>query len=140
MILVVDSNIVFAGLLRDSTTRRLLVDSPNSLYAPETLLIEIGKYADEIIRRSGLSKEEFEVLFSLITENIEVMEIEAYRHHLKDAEESLGRIDKGDIPFLALALSIPCDGVWTENSTHFNKQDKVKVWTTGEIIANLTNY
>lgn len=77
--------------------------------------------------------------FSLITENIEVVEVESYNHRLKDAEESLGSVDKGDVPFLALAFSIPCDGIWTENSTHFNRQDKVKVWTTGEIILRFNN-
>ena len=34
MILIVDTNIIFSGLVKDSLTRKLLIDCPFSLYAP----------------------------------------------------------------------------------------------------------
>lgn len=134
MILIVDSNIIFAGLLRDSTTRKILIDSPFMLYAPETMLNEIRKHEDEIIVRSGLTKEEFEVLFTLLTGNIKIVEKQTYEHSLQRADELIGHIDKGDVPFLALALSAPNDGIWTENVRHFEKQDRVKTWTTAQLL------
>ncbi|RJQ19762.1 PIN domain-containing protein [Candidatus Woesearchaeota archaeon] len=133
MILIVDSNVVFAALLRDSTVRELLIDSPFTLFAPEMMLNEIRKYESEIIKRAGYTKDEFEILFALITGNIEIVEKEKYAHKLKEADELIGHIDKGDVPFLALALTTPNDGIWTENVKHF-KQDKVKVWTTKELL------
>lgn len=132
MILIVDSNIIFAALLKDSMTRELLIDSPITLLAPETTLNEIQKYESEIIKRAGYTKDEFEILFALITGNIELVEKEKYAHKLKEADELICHIDKGDVPFLALALTTPNDGIWTENVKHF-KQDKVKVWTTKEL-------
>ncbi len=125
MILIIDSNIVFAALLRDGLTRGLLIDSPFTLYAPETMLKEINKYKEEICKRTGLDAPEFEVLFCLITESIEIVSEETYRQKMDEATQLMGHIDKGDVPFLALALGIPNHGIWTENLRHFEKQTKV---------------
>lgn len=133
MILVVDSNIVFSALLRDGTIRGLLIDCAFTLYAPENMVNELRKYREEICRRAGYSHEEFEVLLSLVTESIIIIEKERYAEQLAEADKLIGRVDRGDVPFLALALSIPC-GVWTENEKHFRTQNKVKVWNTQEIV------
>ena len=138
MILIIDSNVVFAGLLRAGTVRELLIDSPFTLYAPEIMLNEIRKYEREIIKRAAYTKEEFDILFALITDGIEIVGREKYAHRLKEADQLIGHIDKGDVPFLALALSAPNDGIWTENVKHF-KQDKITVWTTTKLIGTRFN-
>lgn len=134
MILIVDTNIIFAGLLRNSTTRTLLIDPPFILYAPETAIKEIRKYEEQIIQRSGLTKIEFETLLNLITDSITIIEKEKYQQHIKEAAKHIG--DPGDIPFLALALSMPNNGIWTENVKHYKKAN-IKIWTTKEIMNKL---
>ena len=134
MIFIVDSNIIFAGILRDSAVRELLITSPFVLYAPEVLIFEIRKYKSEIIRRSELSEKDFETLFKLLTERIILVPKEGYASKIKESSEIIGHIDAGDVPFLALALSIPNDGIWTENVKHFGKQNKIKVWTNSDLI------
>ena len=104
MNLIVDSNVVFAALLRDSTTREILIDPPFTLYAPETMLNEIRKYKGEICRRAGFTTEEFELLFNLISDAIEIVEKEGYDHTLGEADRLIGDVDKGDVPFLALGI------------------------------------
>ena len=140
MILIIDTNILFAALLKESTTRRFLIDSPFMLYAPETLVTEIHKYEDEIVRRSGLSKKDFEQLFALITENIVIRKQESYQDKMDEAEQLIGHLDKGDVPFIALALSIRNDGIWTENVNHFKQQNKIRVWTTRDIISQIGEF
>lgn len=135
MILVVDSNIVFAALLKESTTRILLLNPPCPLYAPRLLLEEIDKYEGIIRKRSGLSKKDFETILRLITEKIIFVEKEEYSVNLHKAYHLLGSIDPGDVPFLALALAVHADGIWTENVKHFGKQQKIKVWSTKKIVA-----
>ena len=135
MILIVDTNIVFAALLKNSKTRELLIDSPLTLYAPETMLSEIRKHQKLILEKSGLSEEDFEILFDLVTENITIIEKNEYSEKIPEAEKIIGSIDKGDIPFIALALSKASDGVWTENIQHFKKQNRIRVWTTKEILS-----
>lgn len=136
MILIIDTNIIFAGLLRDSVTRQILIDPPFTLYAPETALKEIRKYKEEIIKRAEFTKAEFEILFNLITDRIWVVEKEQYAHNMKEAEKRIGFEDPGDVPFLALALSMANDGIWTENARHF-KNAKVKIWATKEVIRHI---
>ena len=135
MILIVDSNIVFSGLLKEGKTRDLLIDSPYQLYAPETLISEIRKYESSITERSGLSKEEFELLFDIITEKITIIPKENYISFMNEAEKIIGHIDKKDIPFVALALSIKMDGIWSDDKD-FLKQQEIKVYTTEELIKS----
>ncbi len=136
MIFIVDTNIVFAGLLKESITRELLIYSPFILYSPETMIKEIRKYESLIIAKSGLIKTDFEILFTLLTDNINIIEKEDYSGELQEADKLIGHLDKGDVPFLALALSIPNNGIWTEDA-HFLKQNKVKVWATRDILEAL---
>ena len=137
MILIVDTNIIFAGLLRDSTTRSMLIDPPFTLYAPETAINEIRKYEEQITERAGFTKGDFETLFNLITDGITIIEKEKYEQCIKEAEHRIG--DPGDVPFLALALSMPNDGIWTENIKHY-KNAKVKIWTTKEIMQHVQSH
>jgi predicted nucleic acid-binding protein len=137
MILIVDTNIIFAGLLRNSTSRELLMDPNLQLYTPETGISEIRKYENEIIKRAALEKEEFEALFTLITTNITVIEKEAYHKQMKEAEKLIGKRDPGDVPFLALALAIPNNGIWTQNVKHFSGQEKVNILTTKDVLEKV---
>jgi predicted nucleic acid-binding protein len=77
------------------------------------------------------------MLFNLVTDGIEIVEKQDYEHCLKEANKLIGKIDKGDVPFLALALSAPNNGIWTENARHFEFQKKVKIWTTKALLARV---
>ena len=88
MILIIDTSIVFAALAKDSTTRNLLIDSPFTLLAPETMIKEIRKYESLILKKSGLSKEEFETLFELLIENIRIVEKEEYLQEILNILEN----------------------------------------------------
>ena len=138
MILVVDTNVVISALLTEGKSRELLIDSPFVLCAPENVIEEIRKYENYIINKSKLSNEEFERLFCLLVENIKIITRGEFIQKMQEAHALMGHIDKGDVPFLALAMSIPCDGIWTENVKHFKVQNKVKIYTTKEL-AELPN-
>ena len=62
MNLVIDANILFSALLRDSGTRNMLLDRRLTLFAPRFLIIEYLKYSDELRKRSGIGKKEFSAL------------------------------------------------------------------------------
>lgn len=130
---IVDTNIVFAGLLKDSVTRKILIDSVFELYAPEKIVEEIRKYEGLILEKSGLSKEDFEILFNLLIGNVQLVKKESYSEKLQEADSLIGNLDKGDVPFLALALTTPNDGIWSDDE-HFQKQSRVKTWKTSEVL------
>ena len=50
-----------------------------------------------------------------------------------EAKKIIGDIDQDDVTFIALALAIPNNGIWTEDK-HFKKQNKIKIWSTKEIL------
>ncbi|MEK6873213.1 MAG: PIN domain-containing protein [Nanoarchaeota archaeon] len=133
MILIVYANVIISALIKEDKTRGLLIDCPFTLYCPETLISSIRKYEEIIIKKSMLSKEEFEILFSLITEKISVVEKDKYVLNMEKAEEIIGSFDKDDAPYIALALSLTNDGVWSDDF-HFKKQNLIKIFTTTEII------
>ena len=49
----------------------------------------------------------------------------------KRAEEIMVDIDRSDIPFVAAALSLLCDGIWSDDAD-LKRQKRVKVWNTKE--------
>lgn len=48
----------------------------------------------------------------------------------------IGEIHKEDIPFIAVALSIKNDGIWS-NDKHFKEQSEIKIYTTNDLILKL---
>jgi len=101
------------------------------------MLREIRKHEDTIINRSNLAPDEFHTLFGVVTDYITIVEMDRYQDALDEANQLIGDKDKGDVPFLALALTVPNDGIWTQNVQDFQGQDSVRIWTTGELLETL---
>ena len=52
---------------------------------------------------------------------------------MEEAKNIMDAIDPNDTPFIALALAVENDGIWS-GDRHFEQQDKVKVWTTKNLL------
>lgn len=133
MIFVIDTNIIFSALVKEGRTRELLIDFPFDLYAPEITISEIRKYKEIILQKSKLTKDEFETLFDFIIDNITIVKKEDYGEYMNEANKIIGHIDTGDSPFIALALSMHHDGIWSDDR-HFKQQEKIKIWKTEDIL------
>ncbi|QGA80193.1 PIN domain-containing protein [Candidatus Nanohalobium constans] len=132
MELVIDSNIVISALIRDSLTRKIILDSNHRFYAPEFLRTEVEKYEELITEKSGLKESEVETLLNLVLGEVEVLPIESYEHKLEKAENLIGEEDIKDVPFLAVALHKECK-IWSDDKD-LQQQEKVEVKNTEEII------
>ena len=73
------------------------------------------------------------VILLIIDKKSEHVTYEAKPTHLYTDEEIMKDIDVKDAPFLAAALAIPNDGIWSHDK-HFEKQNKVKVWISKELL------
>ncbi|MBI2045042.1 hypothetical protein HYT23_03215 [Candidatus Pacearchaeota archaeon] len=133
MILIVDANVVISALIRNSKSRELLTISPFTFYSPDTLLESIEKYKEEFIQKSELSDKDFETLLGFILEKITIVNQREYKPKLEQARDIISHIDIGDVNYIALALSVENDGIWSDD-THFQKQDKIKVYKTEDIV------
>ncbi|TLZ74668.1 MAG: PIN domain-containing protein [Methanobacteriota archaeon] len=115
MKLVVDANILIAALLRDSTTRRLLVAGGHDLHAPEYLFDEIETHRDELSKRSGQTTEALEEARSILRAHVTEHEESVYGNELEKANSLLAGRDAKDVPYVALALALTADGIWSED-------------------------
>lgn len=136
MEVIVDANVLLAGLLRDATNRELLLDVRLNLFAPEHLILEISHNLvvnSKIRKRIHLSSKQLGELFGHLTQRIQTVPAASYRQHFSEAL-SLAPHEE-DAPYFALALlfGIP---IWT-NDKGFKKQKKIKIYSTGELIEHL---
>lgn len=137
MKLIIDTNIIFSGIIRDSMTRKLLLHPDYEFYIPDFFLFELKKYKDYLIKKTNLSKSEFNQVLNDLLENIHIVPIKEYSEKLIKAKEIIGAIDEKDIPFIAIALVLKNDGIWS-NDKHFKKQSEIKVYTTQDLISMST--
>lgn len=137
MNIVVDTNVFISALIKDSTTRDLIVRSKHNLLFPEFELEEIMKHKLEIIRKSGLSEREFNILLLRLLNYVRIVPIDIIIGFRSQAFDIIGEIDKDDIIFVATALAF--NAVIWSNDKHFEKQRKIKIITTKGMIRKLTN-
>lgn len=130
---VVDTSILFAALLKKSTVRELLLNPLFEFYVPEFCIEEIEKHVEEIADTSGLNVENVYLLLGVLLASVQVVPAERILNKYREAEKIMGNIDRDDVPFVALALSFPNDGIWSEDK-HFLRQKKVKVWLTRDLL------
>ena len=57
MRLVIDANILFATLIKNSLTAKLLLNDKLKFYAPEFLFEEFAKYEDYLLNKTHRTKE-----------------------------------------------------------------------------------
>jgi predicted nucleic acid-binding protein len=135
MRLVVDTNIIFSALIRDSVTRHILLHIEAELLTVGFTYSELQKYKMEILKKSQASEEAVEIILQKIMAKINIVDDSLINLKFKDAYCIMKAIDIKDTPFLAAALATKSD-IWSDDK-HFEKQNKVKVWKTKDIVVLL---
>ncbi|MBN1941169.1 MAG: hypothetical protein JW772_03225 [Candidatus Diapherotrites archaeon] len=132
MQLVVDANVLFAALIKDSITRRVLLVSIHDLYLPEFSVIEFKNHLPELSEKTGLAQEELALLFERLIEKagIKLVPFEDFKSKKNQAQQIAP--DKDDVAYLALALHLHC-GLWS-NDKALKSQKTVEVFSTAEIL------
>jgi predicted nucleic acid-binding protein len=73
MKIVIDTNVLMAGLLKESVVRTILLSRNISFFLPEYALSEIKKYENELLTKSGYSKGELIFLMNSLLQNIKIV-------------------------------------------------------------------
>lgn len=124
---VVDANIVFSALMKDSLTRRLILTTPTELYAPEMLMQEVKKYKEKILKFSKLPEHAYELLLALIEESIIIIPKQQYAYNMDKVQSP----DPDDAEYLALAMTLNCP-LWS-NDNALTQQKAITILSTQEI-------
>ena len=130
MKLVIDTNRIIASLIKNSLSRQIINHPFLEFITPDYTLQEITEYETMIRGKAKLTHEEFSLLLSLIFEKITITPKEEYEDFLDAAKTLIDDVD--DVPFVALALAIKVDGIWTDD-THFKTQKQLTVFRTKEL-------
>lgn len=133
---ILDTNILFSALVKDSITREIIFCPKFKFYIPEYSIIEIKKYYPEIAKKGSLKEDDVNEILKRILKNSIFIPFNKYKVNLEKGREIIGSIDENDVPFIAAALSIKNDGIWT-NDKHFKMQNKIKIFSTSDMIELL---
>lgn len=133
MKIIIDANILFAALIRDSTIRRLIIESELDFLFPEFVFEEFKKYKPLILKKSGLSEEELEILLSSILKKVSIISTEVILPYKFEAIELLKNIDLKDVQFIACCLAFENSFLWSDDK-NLKNQTRVIVINTKEFI------
>lgn len=142
MKIVVDTNIIFSGLLNpNGTISDLLLNSSNKFdfYAPTFVLEELEYHRPKLLNLSGLSKDELNFLQLAIFKKVELIDMASIKNSTFEKAYMLTKdIDKFDTPFIALALELRSP-LWTGDKKLRKGLSKVGIeWVlTTDIIAEV---
>ena len=131
MELIVDANILFSALIRDSHIRHFLILSDNSFYVPEFGLKEINRHIEIIQEKTGLNELEIKDILDkiIVLAEINIIPLDEFRNFIDTAKNISP--DPDDVAYFALALKLKCP-IWS-NDKELKKQNVVKIYSTEEL-------
>ena len=135
MIIVVDANVVIAALMGSRGRIVILTSQNHSFYVPRKIIDEIRKYKDLICRRANQKPEEFETNLEALLLFVETIEYVEYEQHIEKAQKVIGLRDSKDADYIACALQVSADFIWTDDKD-FTAQKLVKTKTTNQFIED----
>ena len=127
---VLDANILFAALIRDSHTRHIILISDNNFYIPEFFFEELKNKIDELTEKTNLAKEKLEeiLLEMILSSGIKIVPKQEIDEFMEKA--TFISPDPDDIPYFALALKLACP-IWS-NDGKLKDQNVVRIYNTKE--------
>jgi len=128
---IVDANVLFSCLIKDSTAREIFFNPVLVLFAPEFIIKEFISHLREIQIKSGLSEKDFLTLADNAFSQIQLVKNAELKPFLPAAASLIS--DSKDWLYLACALKE--DAVMWTNDKGFKAQARIRVLTTKEIIS-----
>ena len=136
MRIVLDTNIILKALIKNSRVRGILLNPRHQFYVPEYAVEETRKHILVVKEKTGLSESEIERVFDVLLSNLRVIPPKRVMRRFEEAQSIMRSIDTKDAPFVAAALSIASDGIWSDD-VHLKRQSRVRVWNTREMVQLL---
>ena len=130
MDIIVDANILFAAVIKDGVTAKLMFVDRLHLYAPELLLDEFNNNRDEILEKTHRSPENFEFVLSELISIIHFIPKSEFQNLIKLADEISPDIDDSVYFALALKAGMP---IWS-NEGRLKKQSAVRIYSTSDLM------
>ena len=133
MNVVIDSNILFSALIKDSITRKLILEHKEMFLFPEIIFEEMEKYKYELVEKSKMKEKDFERLFALLLKKMQIIPTEKLEPYREKSLKIMEKIDKKDALFIACGMAYTNSVIWSEDKK-LKKQNNVPIFNTKEIL------
>jgi predicted nucleic acid-binding protein len=134
MKIIVDTSRIIAALVKDSFSRTILLSAEFEFLTINLTKSEIEEHMQEILEKARITKEEFDDILSLIMQHVNIISDLAIESKLGEAREIMQNIDPDDVMFIAAALAIENEGIWSDDR-HFERQKRVRIFKTADLFA-----
>lgn len=138
MRIVLDSNILFSALIKDSTTRRLILDYDDFFLFPSYIFEEMEEHKEELMQKSKMSKEDFDKLLEMLLKKVLIVPEEVLKTHKDESIEIVKDIDLDDAVFIACSLANPESVIWSDDKK-LKRQSKIKILNSMEMMRYLAD-
>jgi predicted nucleic acid-binding protein len=132
MNIILNSNILFSAIIRNSETRRQIVKHKADILIPEKVFEEINKHKKEIEKKSGLGQEEVEYILKELVKDVRIITYDEISTFVDEALEIMKNIDIYDAEFIACGLAFPGSIIWSDDK-NLKKQNRVNIINTKEL-------
>ncbi len=132
MQIVIDSNVLFSALIRDSHTRKSIIEYDGLFLFPSYIFEELEKHKGELLSKSKMSEADFDSLLDILLGKVAIVPSELLDCHYDEAYGIVRDIDPNDVLFVACALAYPGSIIWSEDRG-LKRQSEVMVLNTKEI-------
>tara|TARA_Y100000310_G_scaffold345402_1_gene464544 strand:- start:52630 stop:53049 length:420 start_codon:yes stop_codon:yes gene_type:complete len=133
MNVIIDSNILFSALIKNSVTRKLILESDQKFLFPSYIFIEMKKHQKLLLKKSKLVEKDFNELLRLLLTKVVIVPNEVLAKHKEMANQIVADIDPNDVLFFACALAFPNSIIWSDDKKLKN-QTKIIIINTKEMI------
>jgi predicted nucleic acid-binding protein len=144
VIIVVDTNIVFSGLLNPTgKIGDLLLNSVGvfEFYAPAFILEELINHHQKLLKISNLHNDELIFLKRILLKKIELIDLDTISGKTWDKSiELVQNIDEFDAPFIALSIELSAP-LWTGDKKLINglKKKNVEWILSTDLVSKIRN-
>ena len=133
MNIILDANIIIASLLGSRGKLTILTSQNHTFYTPKKIIGEIKRYKEEICGKINCSSEEFDINLEALMFFIKIVKYAKYEEFINKAKIGIMERDIEDVDYIACALAVNADFIWTEDKDFLN-QSLVNVKTTEQFI------
>ncbi len=132
MRIVLDSNILFSALIKDSFKRKIILEYDEKFLFPDYIFEELQEHKDELLQKAQMNSDEFETILQILLQKVFIIPKEALLPFKQEAIEIIRNIDLDDALFIACALAYPESVIWSDDKK-LKEQTKIKIFNTPEI-------
>ena len=133
MNVIVDASVLIKALLGSRGVWAILASLNHSFYAPQVILDEIRRHKAIICTYIHAPLEEFDAALNSLGGFVQIVDPDSYAQYLAKAKTSMESRDPSDADYVAAAISIGADFIWTEDKD-FSAQKLARVKTTSQFI------